>query len=112
MLVLFLLAHAGYNYIPVAYDGESFKQEMQTAVVQGLALPNGGKPIETTKARILRAAAQSNVPADAFIEVKQVKTVVQARVAYSKQVEILPFGLYTYDYEFDNTATPTGFLLK
>ncbi len=112
LVVLFLLAHAGYNYIPIAYDGESFKQEMQTAVVQGLALPNGGKPVETTKARILRAAAQSNVPADAFVEVKQVKTVIQARVAYSKQAEILPFGLYTYNYEFDHTATPTGFLLK
>lgn len=81
LVVLFLLAHAGFNYIPVAYDGESFKQEMQTAVVQGLALPNGGKPVEATKARILRAAAQSNVPADAFIEVKIVNAVIQARVA-------------------------------
>lgn len=112
LVVLFLLAHAGYNYIPVAYDGESFKQEMQTAVVQGLALPNGGKPVEATKARILRVAAQSNVPTDAFVEVKMVNTVIQARVAYSKQVEILPLGLYTYTYQFDHTATPTGFLLK
>lgn len=112
LVVLILLAHAGYNYIPVAYEGESFKQEMQTAVVQGLALPNAGKPVEATKARILRAAAQSNVPADAFVEVKQVNTVIQARVAYSKQVEMLPFGLYTYNYEYDHTATPTGFLLK
>jgi len=111
-VVLFLLAHAGFNYIPVAYDGESFKQEMQTAVVQGLALPNGGKPVEATKARILRAAAQSNVPADAFIEVKIVNAVIQARVAYSRQAEILPLGLYTYNYEFDHTATPTGFLMK
>ena len=112
LVVLFLLAHAGFNYIPVAYDGESFKQEMQTAVVQGLALPNGGKPVEATKARILRAAAQSNVPADAFIEVKIVNAVIQARVAYSRQAEILPLGLYTYNYEFDHTATPTGFLMK
>lgn len=112
LVSLFLLAHAGFNYIPVAYDGESFKQEMQTAVVQGLALPNGGKPVETTKARILKAAAQNNVPADAFIEVKQVNTVIQARVAYARQAEILPFGLYAYTYVFDYTATPTGFLLK
>ncbi|MDQ3087448.1 MAG: hypothetical protein M3Q78_02495 [Acidobacteriota bacterium] len=112
LVVLFLLAHAGFNYIPVAYDGESFKQEMQTAVVQGLALPNGGKPVEATKARILRAAAQSNVPADAFIEVKIVNAIIQAHVAYSRQAEILPLGLYTYNYEFDHTATPTGFLMK
>lgn len=112
LVVLFLLAHAGYNYIPVAYDGESFKQEMQTAVVQGLALPSGGKPVEATKARIMRAAAQSNIPPDAVVEVKSVNSVIQARVAYSKQVEILPLGFYTYNYEFNHTATPTGFLLK
>ena len=112
LVALILLAHAGYNYVPVAYDGESFKQEMQTAVVQGLALPNAGKPVEATKARILRVAAQSNIPEDAFVDVKMVKTVIEARVAYSKQVNILPFGLYTYTYQFDHTATPTGFLLK
>ncbi len=112
MVGLILLAHAGYNYVPVAYDGESFKQEMQTAVVQGLALPNGGKPVETTKARLLRVAAQGNIPENAFIEVKMVKTVLEAHVAYSKQVNILPFGLFTYTYQFDHTATPTGFLLK
>ena len=113
LVTLFLLAHAGYNYVPVAYEGESFKQEMQTAVVQGLALPTGGKPVDATKARILRAAAQSNVPADTLkVEVKQVNSVIQAHVAYSKQVEMLPLGLYTYTYEFDHTATPTGFLLK
>lgn len=112
MVVLILLAHAGYNYVPVAYAGESFKQEMQTAVVQGLALPNAGKPVEATKARILRVAAQSDIPDDAFIEVKMVKTVIQARVSYSKQVQLLPFGLYTYTYHFDHTAAPTGYLLK
>ena len=112
LVVLILLAHAGYNYVPVAYDGESFKQEMQTAVVQGLALPNGGKPLEATKARLLRVAAQSNIPEDAMIDVKMIKTVIQAHVSYSKQVNILPFGLYTYTYHFDHTATPTGFLLK
>ncbi len=39
LVVLFLVAHAGYNYIPVAYEAESFKQDMQTAVVQGMATP-------------------------------------------------------------------------
>jgi hypothetical protein len=31
LLALFLIAHAAYNYIPVAYDSANFKQEMQTA---------------------------------------------------------------------------------
>ena len=37
-----LLAHAGYNYVPVAYNGAAFKQEMDTAVVKGLAASGRG----------------------------------------------------------------------
>jgi hypothetical protein len=37
---------------------------------------------------------------------------VQARVYYSKPIAVLPLGLYTYNYEFDHTATPTGFMVK
>lgn len=110
--VIILLAHAGYNYIPVAYDGESLKQEMQTAVVQGLALPNAKVMVDTTKARILRVGAQNNLPPDAIVEVKLLKSSIEARVAYSRQVHILPFGLYNYTYNFDHTVTPSGFLLK
>jgi D-ornithine 4,5-aminomutase subunit beta len=32
--------------------------------------------------------------------------------AYSKKVGLLPFGIYTYTYQFDHVAVPTGFLLK
>ena len=110
--VLLLAAHAGFNYVPVAYDGESFKQEMQTAVVNGLALPHGAKPVDSIAARVKRAAADNGVPADALIEVKQAGNIIQARVTYSKQIEMLPFGLYSYTYNFDYTATPTGFLMK
>lgn len=39
LVVLFLIGHAAYSYIPVAYEAEYFKQEMQTAVVQGMAVP-------------------------------------------------------------------------
>ncbi len=39
--VLISIFHAAYNYIPVAYQGESFKQEMQTAAIQGFTLPTG-----------------------------------------------------------------------
>jgi len=33
-------------------------------------------------------------------------------VTYTKKVPILPLGIYTYNYVFDNTATPAGFLMK
>ena len=110
--VLFLVGHAGFNYIPVAYSGQSFKEEMQTAVVQGTALPNGSDPLGSIKARIKRVGATYDVPAEAFCEVKQVGNVVQAHVIYSKRVNLLPFGIYSHTYNFDYTATPSGFLAK
>lgn len=112
LAVLFLAAHGGYNYVPVAYSAESFKSEMYTAVVQGLAVPGRMSPVEAVKTRIQRAAIANDIPEDAVFEVKEVNKVVQARVVYTKTVNILPLGIYTYNYNFDHTATPTGFLLK
>lgn len=113
LTVLFLIAHAAYNYIPVGYEAESLKQEMQTAVVQSVAMPGVAMPLtEAIKIKIKKAVANNNIPADALIEVKPVNNVVQARVAYTKKINILPFGIYKYNYQFDHTATPTGFLFK
>lgn len=113
LVVLFLIGNAGLNFIPVVYESESFKQEMQKAVVQGLASPaNGMKSTELVKLKLQRAAKENNLPTDAFIDVKQNGSNIQARVYYLKPIDILPFGLFTYNYEFDHTATPVGFLLK
>ena len=113
IVVLFLIGNAGLNYVPAAYEAESFKQEMQTAVVQGLASPvNGGKPTDLVKLKLQRAARENNLPSDTFMDVKQNGNSIQARVYYLKPVQILPFGVYTYNYEFDHTATPAGFLMK
>ncbi len=112
LAVLFLIGHAGYHYVPVAYEGQSFKQDMQTAVVQGMAVPAGITPLEMVRGKIQKAIANNDIPANALVEVKPTKESISARVAYSKQVPILPFGLWTYNYQFDHTATPTGFLLK
>lgn len=110
--VILLVAHAGYNYVPVAYDAESVKTEMNTAVLQGLALPGKLNPVDNVKARLQKTFAQNNVPPEALLEVKMQGNMLTARVAYSKQVNMLPFGIYKYNYNFDHTATPTGFLLK
>lgn len=113
LVILFLIANAAYNYIPIAYEGESFKQDMQTAVVQAVALPGANISMtDLVKRKVAAAAANNNVPANALIEVKQNGNVVQAHVKYSKQVSILPFGFFKYNYQFEKTATPTGFLFK
>jgi hypothetical protein len=111
LLVLFLIGNAGYNYIPIAYEGENLKQEMQTAVVQGMAVPSGSIN-DMVKGKVQRAMASNNIPPDAFVQVKQANNTVQAHVAYSKQVNMLPFGIYKYNYQFNHIATPTGFLMK
>ncbi len=112
LTILFLVGYAGVNYVPVAYEGASFREEMQTAVVQGTALPNGGNPVGATQYRLKRLADNTNLPPDTFIEVKQVNGGLQAHVFYSKKVNLLPFGLYVYNYQFDHIATPAGFLMK
>lgn len=113
LVILFLIGNAGINFIPVVYEGASFKQDMEAAVLQGAAIPNKRlKPADFVKGKIQNAASNNNIPADAFVEIKSASGVVQARVAYTKQIEILPFGIYSYIYEFDHTATPAGFLTK
>jgi hypothetical protein len=112
VLVLILIGNAGYQWIPVAYAGESLKQDMQTAVVQGLAAPGKASPIDLVKKKILASVQSNDVPPDVLIEVKAANNMIQAHVAYTKEVPLLPFGIYNYQYEFDHTATPSGFLTK
>ncbi len=110
--IIILVANAGYNYVPVAYQGASFRQEMDTAVVKGLAASGQMKPLDVVQASVKKAAFDYEVPADAVVEIKPVSGVVQAHVAYTKSVPVLPFGLYRYKYNFDYLARPTGYLLK
>ena len=85
---------------------------MDTAVVKGLAAPGRLQPIDVVKAHINRAAQDYDVPADAIIDIKPAGGTIQAHVAYSKSVDMLPFGLYKYSYEFNHIATPVGYLTK
>lgn len=110
LVVIFLGAHAGYNYIPVAYEAESLRTDMQTAVLQGMALPGKMDPVDNVRSRIQQSANRNNVPSNAIIDVKSKANVVTARVAFNREVNILPFGIYRYIYNFDHTATPTGLL--
>ncbi len=112
-VVLILVANAGYNYIPTAYQGENFKQEMKAAVMRGIALPpSHGKTVDVVKKKLRSTMATHQIPIDAYMDVKQKNNVVSARVYYQKKVPILPFGIYEYDYIFDHTITPNGFLTE
>ena len=112
LVALVLVAHAGYQYVPVAYQGASFKQEMDTAVVKGLAASGRMKPAEVVAAHIQRASYDYQIPSDALVEVLPMEGHIQAHVAYQRPVNMLPFGLFKYTYKFDYTAAPSGYLLK
>ena len=94
--VMILAGNAGFNYVPVAYNAESLKTEMSTAVLQGLALPGKLNPVDNVKARIQKAITTNDIPADAQMIVTMAGNVLQARVVYTQPVSILPFGIYTY----------------
>ncbi len=111
-VILFLLAHAAYNYIQVAFEGANLREDMDTAVIKAIATTGQLKPMDIVKSSLQRAVTERGVPSDAFIEIKPAGTAVVARVAYNKPVNILPFGIYKYNYAFDYTAKPTGYLLK
>lgn len=112
LLVLAVTINAGYNYIPTAYQGENFKQEMQTAVIQVTAMPSTTiSPPDMLKAKLVKLATENQLP-PSMIDVRQVNNVLTAHVRYSKDINIVPFGIYNYHYDFDHTVTPSGFLLK
>lgn len=112
LVVLFLVGWAGYNYVPVAYNAQSFRQEMDTTVTQALAMPGAMQnPVGWTQERLKRIAPDFGVPDDVVIVVKPVQNgAVEAQVKYKKPVSLLPF--YTYQYEFDYTAKTGGFMTK
>lgn len=112
LTVIVLVGHAGINYVPVAYQGASFRQEMDTAVVRGLGASGRIRPQEAVTASIQKASYDYDIPNDAFVEIKPVNGVIEARVAYQRKIDMLPFGLYKYVYDFDYTAKPVGYLLK
>ena len=111
-IVIVLCANAGYNYIPVAYEGAALREDMDTAVVKGLAASGMMKPMDVVKASIQRAINNYSIPPEAVIEIKPQGQMIQAKISYSKKVSILPFGMYNYKYDFNYTAAPQGYLLK
>ena len=114
LVVLLVIGHAGYNYIPVAYQCEEYKQKMSETIMQAYAMPN--TPLnspESVKAKLRKFGDEAGVPATAIIKIDKIaEGAMRAHVTFTKQIEILPFGLYKHNYNFNHSAQPTGFLTK
>ncbi|HSE17142.1 MAG TPA: hypothetical protein VLB46_08810 [Pyrinomonadaceae bacterium] len=104
MAVLVVSAYAGYLYVPVAYQANTFKDLMQhyadVAVAQGYA-PSWAQE------QLMKSAPEYEVPANASITSAQRDNRIEVRVQYVKAIE---FPGYTYNYEFDHTVKSTAFL--
>ena len=105
--IIGLAIYAGWNYLPAVYQIESFKAEMPNTLMQVMALPRGtNEPMADKVKKRLRTLANDNgVPANALIEVTESNNSIKAHVKFVREVNILPFGIYKYQYQFDNTAS-------
>lgn len=105
ILVIAVVAYAGYQYIPVAYQASMYKTAMQDAVRQSI-----GHPSDWLRNQLRTDANYYNVPSDAEITVERsAEGPVQARVQYTRPVNL--FG-YTYLYKFDYTAKSNEWLSR
>lgn len=103
--ILALVAYAGYQYVPVAYQASRFKTAMQDNVDKAATL---GQSNDWLRNQLRAEGNEYNVPADAQIMIERgAGGRVQARVQYTRPVA---FPGYTYTYNFDYTAKSTELL--
>jgi len=104
MAIMVTCAYAGYLYVPVAYQANTFKDLMQhyadVAAAQGYSPSWAGE-------QLMKSASEYQVPANAVITPAQRDNRIEVRVQYVRVIEF-PGG--TYNYEFDHTVKSTAFL--
>lgn len=99
-----VVAYAGYQFIPVAYQAYQLKDLMQHDVDTAAAM---GKPPAWVKEQLVKSSADYGIPADAVIEPQQQDNRMEVRVAFKQPIE---FPGFVYSYEFDHTAKSGTFL--
>ena len=104
MAILVTTAYAGYLYVPVAFQANTFKDLMQhyadVAVAQNY-------PPSWVGQQLMKSAPEYEIPANAIITPAQRDNRLEVRVQY---IRVIEFPGYTYNYEFDHTVKSTAFL--
>lgn len=109
LVIIGLVAHAGFNYLMVWYEAKNIKQEMSSSVERSVLDRNNTKPVAALKSSLNKMQKGSTIPVDAEILVEEKNGSPQANVRYLKKVDILPFGLYQHEFIFNHTATLAKF---
>jgi len=102
--ILVASAYAGYLYIPIAYQANTFKDLMQHYA--DVAATQGYRPSWTSE-QLMKSAPEYDIPANAIITAVNRENRIEVRVQYAREIE---FPGYTYNYEFDHTVKSTAFL--
>lgn len=108
VILLFVVGYGGYNYVVTWYQCSHFKEKMTEIITQAYALPNNKSlnSIEGVYTKIREIGYYDNVPEDAVITVERQKTGLVARAVFTREVNLLPFNMFKYKYQFDHTAKP------
>ncbi len=106
VIVIGVVAYAGYMYVPVAYNAYLFKDLMQQKANAAVGL---GHPPTWVKEQLVKSAPDYNIPTDIEITSAMQDKRMEVRAQYSQPIV---FPGYTYQYNFDHTVKSTDFLLK
>ncbi|HEX5604449.1 MAG TPA: hypothetical protein VFX63_17935 [Pyrinomonadaceae bacterium] len=104
MAIICSTAYAGYLYVPVAFQANTFKDLMQHYA--DVAAAQGYKPSWAGE-QLMKSAPEYEIPANAIISSTQRDNRIEVRVQY---VRVIEFPGYPYNYEFDQTVKSTAFL--
>jgi hypothetical protein len=97
-------AYAGYLYVPVAFQANTYKDLMQHYA--DVAATQGYSPAWVME-QLAKSGPEYGVPADASITAVQRDQRMEVSVQF---VRVIEFPVYPYNYEFDYTVRSTAFL--
>ena len=104
MVVVAVVAYAGYQYVPIAYQASQFKVFMKDTVDSAVVTDKDAKWVED---QLRRSLPTYGVPPDALVTVANRASRLEAHVEYTLPV---PFLITTYQYKFNHTVTSNTLL--
>ena len=104
MVVIAAVAYAGYQYVPVAYQGSQLKVFMQDTVNNAVIT---NRDARWTEDQLRRNLTAYGVPPDARVTVSNRESRIEAHVEYTVAVPLL---VTTYEYKFDHTTRSDNLL--
>jgi hypothetical protein len=100
--VIAIVAYAGYQYVPVAYQASQLKVFMKDTVDNAVVTDKNAAWAED---QIRRNLKNYGAPQNALVAVAGREAHLEAHVEYSIPIPLL---VTTYEYKFDHTARSAG----